>query len=136
MKKRLLLLVAAMMFILASCGSKPSLSKWVNGKDVAEVEKQFNDTYTAYDMTVDFSADGEDILVMSIIYGPDTWKESLEALDKETIDNYFTGQLDTLSSAITPMFDACKDELGIELSAIRVAFVLENETLWSHDITP
>lgn len=135
MKKKLLLLVAAMMFILASCGSKPTLSEWVNGKDVAEVEKQYNDMYASYDMSVDFSSEGEDILIMSLIYGTETWGEVLGAYEQDEIDEYFNEQVDTLAEGTTPMFDACKDELGIDLKAIRIAFVLDGKTLWSYDVT-
>ena len=31
MKKSFLILVTAIMFVLAGCGSKPTLSEWVNG---------------------------------------------------------------------------------------------------------
>ena len=67
MKKNLFVLVAAFMFLLASCGSKPTLSQWVESDEVAAVEEEINAAYAdaGLGLSVKFSADGEDVLVFS-----------------------------------------------------------------------
>lgn len=122
------------MFVLAGCGSKPTLSEWVNGKDIAEAESLANEQYASANISVDIYADGEDILVYSMIYEKEAWAQ-LGEMEQADIDAYFNSQIDTLKGGMTPMFDACKEELGIELKAIRVEYIWDGNVLWSHDIT-
>ena len=143
MKRNLLILVTAIMFVLAGCGSKPTLSEWVNGDDVAEAESTANEQYASSGMVVDIYAEGEDILVYSIAYQKDvtapgtsfTWGEVLDSMEQSAIDEYFNGQISTLEDGMSGLFDACKSDLGIDLKAVRVEYTLEGKTLWSYDIT-
>ena len=134
MKKSFLILVTAIMFVLAGCGSKPTLFEWVNGKDIAEVESTANATYASANITVDISADGEDILVYTMVYDKDAYA-TLGDMEQDAIDEYFNSQIETLKGGMLPMFDACKQELDIELKAVRVEYVWDGKVLWSYDIT-
>lgn len=134
MKKKLLLLVSAIMLVLAGCGSKPTLSEWVNGKDVTEAESTANAQYASSNITVDIYADGEDILVYSMTYDKDAWSMLANA-DQEQINKSFNDQIDTLRSAMLPLIDACKSELDIDLKAVRVEYLYDGKVIWTTDIT-
>lgn len=134
MKKKLLILVTAIMFVLVGCGSKPTLSDWVNSKDVTDAEDAANKQYAEAKITVDIYAEGEDILVYSMVYDKDTYA-ALADMAQSEIDDYFNGQIDTLSTGMLPLIDECKESLGIDLKAVRVEYILDGKVLWTHDFS-
>lgn len=134
MKKNLLILVTAILFVLAGCGSKPTLSEWVNSKDVTDAEDQANKEYASANITVDIYADGEDILVYSMVYDTEAWA-ALAQMEQSAIDEYFDSQIDTLRDDMLPLIDECKKSLGIELKAVRVEYIYDGKVIWTTDIS-
>lgn len=133
MKKKLLILVTAIMLALAGCGAKPTLAEWVETEEVTSIEDQLNTLYASAGLRAEFSAEGDDILVFSCIY-----EQQLDfgSTSKEEIDAAFKPQLEALSSTMTPIFDACESEIGVTLSCIRVQFVnADNTVIYSYDFT-
>lgn len=133
MKKNLLILVVAVMLVMAGCGSKPTLSEWVDGSDVTTAEEQINAAYAGAGLHAEFSAEGEDILVFSCIYDEQL---DLSGTDQSDIDAAFASQLSGLSSTMTPMFDECEKATGVTLQCIRVQYVNADGTvIYAQDFT-
>lgn len=135
MKKNLFILVVAIMLVMVGCGSKPTLSQWVDSDDVAAVEEQINAAYAeaGLGLRVKFSADGEDVLVFSCIF-----EEYLQlaGFSQSEIDAIFAEELDNLgmSTNMAPIFEECKDATDITLRYIRVRCVNADGTiLYSQD---
>lgn len=70
MKKNVLILAFIFMLLMVGCGSKPTLSKWVDSDEVAENVEQINSAYAeeGTGLHVKLSAEGEDVLVFSYIF--------------------------------------------------------------------
>ena len=86
MKKNLFVLVVVLMSVMVGCGSKPTLSRWLDSDDVATVEEQINTAYAEANLglRIKFSADSEDVLVFSYIYEQ---YENLAGLNQSEILN-------------------------------------------------
>ncbi len=133
MKKKLLILVTAIMLVLASCGAKPTLAEWVEGDKVTETERQLNELYQGSGIRAEFSIDGDDVLVFSCIYEQQL---DFSGVTQETIDTTYATQLDALSPAMVPIFAECKEDTGVDLSCIRIKFVNADGTvIYSRDYT-
>ncbi len=135
MKKNLIVLVAAFMFLMSSCGSKPTLSQWVDSDDVAAVEEQINTAYAdaGLGLYVKFSADDEDVLVFSCIYEQ---YQNLAGRNQNEIDAAFAEELNSLgmSANMTSIFEECEEATGITLKCIRVQCVNADGTvIYSQD---
>ncbi len=133
MKKNLLILVVAVMLVLAGCGSKPTLSQWVDSDDVTAAEEQINASYAGSGLRAEFSADGEDVLVFSCIYEQQL---DLSGSDQSEIDAAFSTQLEAagLSATMAPMFDECEKATGVALKSIRIQYVNADGTvIYSQD---
>lgn len=133
MKKKLLILITAIMLVLAGCGAKPTLAQWVDGDDITSVETELNSMYAGTGIRAEFSAEGSDVLVFSCIYEQQL---DFSGSSQEEINTTFSQQLNVLSTAMTPIFDACKSETGIDLSCIRIKFVnADGNVIYSQDFT-
>lgn len=135
MKKNLLVLVVALMLVMVGCGSKPTLSQWVDSDEVAAVEEQINAAYAeaSLGLRVKFSADSEDVLVFSYIYEQ---YQNLAGLNQSEIDATFAGVLDSLgtSANMTSIFEECEKATDITLKYIRVQCVNADGTvIYSQD---
>ncbi len=135
MKKNLFVLVAAFMFLLASCGSKPTLSQWVESDEVAAVEEEINAAYAdaGLGLSVKFSADGEDVLVFSCIYEE---YQILAGSNQSEIDAAFADELNSLgmSTNMSSIFEECEEATGITLKCIRVQCVnVDGTVMYSQD---
>jgi len=135
MKKKLLILVVAVMLVLAGCGSKPTLSEWVDGAEVTAAEDVINAQYAGSGLRAEFSADGEDILVFSCIYEEQL---DLSSYSQSEIDDAFNTQLEQsgLDSTMGDLFDECEKATGVSLQCIRIQYVNADGTvIYSKDYT-
>ncbi len=135
MKKNLLVLVVVLMLVMVSCGSKPTLSKWVDSDEVSAVEEQINAAYADADLgiRVKFSADSEDILVFSCIYEE---YQILTGRDQSEIDAAYAEELNSLgmSTNMASIFEGCEEATGITLKCIHVQCVNADGTvIYSQD---
>lgn len=130
MKKSLFLVVAVVMLVMVGCGSKPTLSQWVNSDDVASGEEEINAAYAdaGLGLHVKFSADGEDILVFSCIHEE---YQNLTGRTQNEIDSTFAEELDALgmSANIASIFEICEEATGITPKCIRVQCVNADGTI-------
>ena len=64
MKTNVCVLVVVLLSVMVGCGSKPTLSRWLDSDDVATVEEQINIAYAEANLGLraKFSADSEDFL--------------------------------------------------------------------------
>lgn len=124
MKKKWFVLVSVVMLVITGCGSKPTLAKWVESDEIADGEEEINAIYdeSGRGLHVKFSADGEDVLVFSLIHEE---YQQLAGRDKSDIDADFAMELDALgmSSNVINFFEKCEEDTGIRLKCVRVQCV-------------
>lgn len=120
MKKKLLILVATLMLVLAGCGGKPTLAEWVESEDVTSAEDTINATSESTGMRAEFTAEGEDILVFNCTY---IEQLPLDGVSQEDLDAYFSSALSGISSTMEPMFTACEQATGVKLQCIRIKYI-------------
>ncbi len=135
MKKNLFVLVVVLMSVMVGCGSKPTLSRWLDSDDVATVEEQINTAYAEANLGLraKFSADSEDFFVFSYIYEQ---YENLAGLNQSEIDATFAEESDSLdtSANMTSIFEECEKATEITLKYIRVQCVNADGTvIYSQD---
>lgn len=136
MKKNLLVLIVTVMLVLAGCGSKkPTLSEYLNSEDVVAGEEQTNEYLAASGLGLSFkySADGEDILMMTFIYEQ---YQSLIGFSQSEIDAAYAEQINNmgLTGNMSVLFDACEEATGIPLKCIRIQFVnSDGSVIYSQD---
>ncbi len=135
MKKNLLVLVVVLMLIMAGCGSKPTLSQFLESDVVATGEEETNSELAnaGLKIRVKYSADGEDILVISYIHEE---YQSLAGLEQDEIAAKYAKEISSFGTAtFTPsLFKACKEDAGITLKCIRVQCVNADGTvIYSQD---
>lgn len=135
MKKDLFVLMAALVLVMVGCGSKPTLSKWVKGDDIAAAKEEIDSMYaeSGLGLHVQFSADGEDVLVFSYIY--DEYRQ-LAGYSQSEIDATFADELNRLGTGLnmTSLFEECEKATGIALKRIRVQCVNADGTvIYSQD---
>lgn len=130
MKKNLFVLIVAVMLTMVGCGSKPTLAKWVESDEIAAGEEEINALYddSGLGFHVQFSADGEDVLVFSLIH--DEYQQ-LAGRSQSEIDADFAMELDTLGMAsnVSNFFEKCKEDTGITLKCVRVQCVNTDGTV-------
>lgn len=134
MKSKLIILVTAIVFILAGCGSKPTLSQWVKGDDVKTMLDAANQQLAGAGMTMDISADGDDILVYSYICDKEIYGEAFASLSESDFEETFASVIAANSAQFTELRSSIKSELGIELSAIRFEVIIDGKVLYSTDV--
>lgn len=137
MKKKLLIVVAALTLAFGGCGaSKPAaevLSEWVESDEVTTFEETINSQFAGTGVHAEFSAEGDDILVFSCIYDEQV---DFSGVSQEDIDAAFSSQLSALSSTMTPLFTAFESESGLELSCIRLKYINADGTeIYTYDFT-
>lgn len=137
MKKKLLILVAAVTLAFTGCGaSKPAnevLAEWVESDEVTTFEDTINSQFAGTGVRAEFSSEGDDVLVFSCIYEEQV---DFSGVTQEQIDELFSSQLDALGSSMTPLFDAFESESGLTLSCIRVKYVnADGSLVYSQDFT-
>lgn len=132
MKKNLLVFVLTVVFMLvmAGCGSKPTLSEWVESGDAADNVEQMNTAY-AEDGTglhIKLSAEGEDVLVFSYIF--EEYQLTTES-GQNGMNMELANLLSYLSTSVdvNPIFEDCKEATGITLKYIRVQCVNADGTV-------
>lgn len=138
MKKNLFVLVITVMLVMlvmVGCGSKPTLSEYLDSDDVVAGEEQTNEELAAsgLGLSFKFSADGEDILVMSFIYEQ---YQQLSGLSQSEIAAAYAEEINNmgLSGNMSAMFDACEEATGITLKCIRIQFVnADGSIIYSQD---
>lgn len=138
MKKNLFVLVVTVMFVMlvmVGCGSKPTLSEYLDSDDVVAGEEQTNEELAAsgLGLSFKFSADGEDILVMSFIYEQ---YQQLSGLSQSEIAGAYAEEINNmgLSRNMSARFDACEEATGITLKCIRIQFVnADGSIIYSQD---
>ena len=133
--KKLFVLVTVIMLVMVGCGSKPTLSKWVDSDEVVAAEELSNAELAdgGLGLSVKFSADGEDILVLDYIYEQ---YQNLTGRNQSEIDAAYADELNLLgmSTNIVPIFEECEEATGITLKCIRVRFVNADGTvIYSQD---
>lgn len=130
MKKNLFVLVVVVMLVMVGCGSKPTLSQWVNSDEVAAGEEEINTLYAeaGLGLRVKFAADGEDILVFNCIHEQ---YQNLTGRSQSEIDAAFANELDALgmSTNVVSIFETCEKSTGITLKCIRVQCVNADGTV-------
>lgn len=128
--KNLLVCVVVIMLVMVGCGSKPTLSKWVDSDEVVDNIEQINAEY-AEDGTglyVKLSAEGEDVLVFSYVF------EEYQ-LVTEVGQNGMSAELADLLSYLStsvdvnPIFEQCEEATGITPKYIRVQCVNADGTV-------
>lgn len=138
MKKNLLVLVVIFtlaMTVMAGCG-KPTLSEWVAESDeIAAGEEESNAALAdaGLGLRIKYSADGEDVLVLSYIQEE---YQTLSGYSQREMETMFVDELNFLgvSARIPSLFDACEEETGIILKCIRVQCVNADGTvIYSQD---
>ena len=132
MKKKLLILIASVMLVLAGCGSKPTLAEWVNSEIVTSYEEEFNSQGEGI-LHAKFSTDGDDVLVFSCIYDEQI---PIDESTQSALNEYFSAMSGTLDDAMSEMFTACENEISGKLSCIRIEYVNADGTVvYSYDYT-
>lgn len=130
MKKNILVLAFVFMLIMVGCGSKPTLSEWVDSDDVADNVEQINSAYAeeGTGLHVKLSAEGEDVLVFSYIF------EEFQ-LTAENGQNGMNMELTNLLSYlgtsvdVNPIFEQCEEATGKMPKYIRVQCVNADGTV-------
>ena len=130
MKKNLFVLVVALMLVMTGCGSKPTLAQLVESDDVVAGEEEANAAFAEAGMglRVKYSADGEDILVLSYIYEN---YQNLAGRTQSEIDAEYAEKMDDLgtSLSVAPLFEETRKATDITLKCIRVQFVNADGTI-------
>ena len=130
MKKNLFVLIGTVILLMVGCGSKPTLSQWVDSDDVATAEELTNEEFAESGLGIHakFSADGEDIFVISYIYEEYRY---LAGRDQSEIDAIFSEELNSLgvSANLPTVFDECEKATGITLKCIRMQCVNADGTI-------
>lgn len=130
MKKNLFVLAVALMLVMTGCGSKPTLAQLVESDDVVAGEEEANAAFAEAGMglRIKYSADGEDILVLSYIYEE---YQNLVGRTQSEIDAEFAEKMNHLgtSVSIVPLFEETQKATGITLKCIRVQFVNADGTV-------
>lgn len=130
MKKNLFVIVIAVMLVLAGCGSKPTLAQLVESDDVVAGEEETNAALAEAGLGIHFqySADGEDVLVLSYIYEE---YQYLIGRNQSEIDAEFAEMLNNLgtSANMDSLFEDCEEITGIPLKCIRAQFVNADGTV-------
>lgn len=121
MKKILIVCVVVFMLVMVGCGSKPTLSEWVAGDEVADNIEQINAEYeqSGTGLRVKLSAEGDDVLVFSYIF------EEFQLVPEDGQDGMnvqLANLLSYLSTSVdvNPIFEQCEEATGITLKYIRV----------------
>lgn len=135
MKRNLFVLVVTLMLLMVGCGSKPTLSQWVDSDDIAAVEELTNEELagSGLGLRIKFSADGEDILVCSYIY--EQYRQ-LDGMSQSEIDAAYAEQVNLmgLSRNMPAIFEECETATDIALKCIRIQFVNADGTvIYSQD---
>lgn len=130
MKKKWFVLVVAVMLVMVGCGSKPTLAEWVESDDIVDAENLTNEELAASGLGIraKYSADGEDILVISYIF--DQYQQ-LNGLDQNEINTAYAEELNNMGTSrnLSAIFVGCEENTGITLKCIRVQFVNADGTV-------
>lgn len=130
MKKNLFILAVVLMLAMAGCGSKPTLAELVESDDVVAGEEDVNAVLAESDSGLRFkySADGEDILVLSFIYEE---YQNLVGRTQSEVDAKYAEQLINLgaSTDMDFLFEECRKTADITLKCIRVQLVNADGTI-------
>lgn len=130
MKKNLFVLAVALILVMTGCGSKPTLAQLVESDDVVAGEEEANAAFAEAGMglRVKYSADGEDILVLSYIYEN---YQNLAGRTQSEIDAEYAEKMDDLgtSLSVAPLFEETRKATDITLKCIRVQFVNADGTI-------
>lgn len=129
-EKNLFVLVVAVMLVMAGCGSKPTLEELVESDEVVAGEESANAELakSGLGLRLKYSADGEDVLVLSYIFED---YQQLAGLDQSDIDARFSGLLSNLSGAanLDGFFKECEETTGTPLKYIRIQIVNADGTV-------
>lgn len=133
MKKKLFL-GCLLMLLMIGCGSKPTFAEWLeNNDEVTSAVEEMNENFADWGIHFSYTADGEDVLVQSIIYEE---YQDLTGFDQSEIDATFAEMLNVLgaSRAVVPIFDEIEEDAGVILKYIRIQFVNADGTvIYSQD---
>lgn len=124
MKKKWFVLVSVVMLVMVGCGSKPTLAELVESDEVVAGEEAANAELakSGLGLRVKYSADGEDVLVLSYIF--EDYKQ-LAGLNQSDIDSEFSGMLSNLNGAanLDALFKECEETTGTPLKCIRMEII-------------
>lgn len=130
MKRNLFVLAVVLMLVIAGCGSKPTLAELVESDDVVAGEEEVNASFaeSGIGLRLKYSADGEDILVLSFVYEE---YQNLLGRTQSEIDAEYVGQLNNLglSANLDSLFEECEKTAGITLKCIRIQLVNADGTV-------
>lgn len=135
MKKNLIILVTAIILVLAGCGSKPTLAEYLKSDEMTEGMEATNKQLESAGMSIAITADGEDVLVYTYTCDKDVYGEAFANLTESDFAEAFEPQVTAQKAMVDQLFTVMKDELDIELKAIRFEFVMDGKVLYSTDVT-
>ncbi len=135
MKKNLLVLVVVLMLVMVGCGSKPTLSQYLESDVVVAGEEETNSEFAnaGLKIRVKYSAEGEDVLVISYIHEE---YQILDGLDEGEVAAKYAEEISSFGIATfaPSLFKACKEDADITLKYIRVQCVNADGTvIYSQD---
>lgn len=127
-----LCLVVVMAFSITACKKANTLADWVKSDEVTTVVDSLSGT--AEGMTIEFKADGEDVLVMSY-----TYEEQVDLSDEETkkaVEAYFEQALTAQSSTFTNMRDQINEQYKLNVKTIRIEYLnADGSVIYTQDIS-
>lgn len=133
--KKLFVLVVTVMLVMVGCGSKPTLAELVESDEVVAGEEAANAELakSGLGLRLKYSADGEDVLVLSYIFED---YQQLAGLNQSDIDTKFSGMLSNLSGAanLDGLFKECEETTGTPLKCIRMEIInADGSVLYSQE---
>lgn len=124
MKKKWFILFSVVMLVMTGCGSKPTLAELVESDEVVAGEEAANAELanSGLGLRLKYSADGEDVLVLSYIFED---YQQFAGLNQSDIGTEFSGMLSNLSGAanLDALFTECEEKTGTPLKCIRMEIV-------------
>lgn len=135
MKKKWFILVSVVMLVMTGCGSKPTLAELIESDEVAAGVEEANVALADSGLGVHlkYSADGDDVLVLSYVFED---YQQLAGLSQSDMESEFSWMLSNLSGAANfdGLFKECEEKTGIPLKCIRMEIVnVDGAVLYSQE---
>lgn len=122
--KKIFVLFFAVMLVMVGCGSKPTLAELLESDEVVAGEESSNAELakSGLGLRLKYSADGEDVLVISYIF--EEYRQ-LVGLSQSDIDAKFSEMLLNLNGAenLNSFFKECEEKTGTPLKYIRMEII-------------
>lgn len=126
MKKKLIFLLSCLvlLFSLAACGTKDdteALTKWYNGKDRTQIERQYNNLYKDQGINVFITVEEPDTIVYNFQYDKSTYANI--AGERDVLISLLKQASNTLGTALKSDIAQFQDIYKLPVKVLRVAYL-------------